>query len=219
MKILIITNKLETITNILNFLTLNFDNISVLVANDLNSAKQIVLTDNIKLIIFEKSMFNLDFYENNLNLIPIVLINDSYDYDELTLNNFKCISLDNLKFLYNILYKFISYSNICENAKKNILKELVKLGFNIKHNGTQYIAEAIIILKFYHKAKCIEDIYSIIAKKYNTNSHNIKENILQSINYMYCETKFEDIKSYFSLVEDMKPTPKQTILTIFRNLN
>lgn len=40
MKILIITNKLETITNILNFLTLNFDNISVLVANDLNSAKQ-----------------------------------------------------------------------------------------------------------------------------------------------------------------------------------
>ena len=35
---------------------------------------------------------------------------------------------------------------------------------------------------------------------------------------MYCETKFEKLKTYFSLEEDIKPTPKQIILTVLKNI-
>ena len=109
-------------------------------------------------------------------------------------------------------------SDTFENTKLAILKELMYLGFNVKHNGTKYITESILILKFYYKTNNIKDIYSIVARKHNTTSNNIKSNILKSINYMYCETDFSKLEVYFSLAEDIKPTPKQIILTVLKNI-
>ncbi len=219
MKILIITNKLKTATIISNFITLNIhNNISILIANDIESAKLIFIEHNINLIIWENDIFNINFYKNNLSFIPVIIVKDFYNHNAITLKNIKYISLDNLTDLQYLLNKYISASNILDNTKQKILKELIYIGFNIKHKGTKYIAESILMLKFYYKANTIKDIYSIIARKYNTTSNNIKSNILKSINYMYCENEFSKIETYFSLVEDKKPTPKQIILTVLKNI-
>lgn len=219
MKILIITNKLKTMTIISNFITLNIgNNISVLLPNDTQSAKLILSEHNINMIIWENDIFDLNFYKENLTFIPIVLVNDFYKNDTFTLKNFKCVSLDNLTHLSYFIHKYTSLSDTFENTKLAILKELMYLGFNVKHNGTKYITESILILKFYYKTNNIKDIYSIIARKHNTTSNNIKSNILKSINYMYCETDFSKLEVYFSLAEDIKPTPKQIILTVLKNI-
>lgn len=219
MKILLITNKLKTITIISNFITLNIsNNISVLLANDTQSAKLILSEHYINLIIWENNMFDLNFYKENLTFIPIILVNDFYDYDKLTLKNFKCVSLDKLTLLSYYIHKYISLSDTLENTKLAILKELMYLGFNVRHNGTKYITESILILKFYCKNSNLKDIYSIIARKHSTTSENIKSNILKSINYMYYEADFSKLETYFSLAEDIKPTPKQVILTVLNNV-
>lgn len=219
MKILIITNKLKTATIISNFITLNIhSDISILLANDIEAAKLIFTEHNVNLIIWENDIFNLNFYKNSLSFIPVIIVNDFYNYNAIALKNFKYVSLDNLTDLQYLLNKYISVSNTLDNTKQKILKELVYIGFNLKHNGTKYITETILYIKFYYKTNTIKDVYSIIARKYKTTSNNIKSNILKSINYMYCENEFSKIKTYFSLLEDKKPTPKQIILTVLKNI-
>lgn len=219
MKVLILSNQLESITKILNFITLNINNkTSILIANNVKAAKKIISENNIQLVICEASIFNLNFYKEILNCFPIVLINSNCTYNEITSKHLYYVSLDNLDNLQRIIYKYISSYCILENTKADILNELVQLGFNVKHNGTQYIAECILLIKFYDKTMNIKDVYSIIAEKYNTTISNIKSNILNAINYMYFESDFSKLKIYFSLVEDIRPTPKQIILTILENV-
>lgn len=182
----------------------------------MESANLIITEHNINLIISEKNFLNL--YKDSFTFIPIIVVNELYDYDKITSQKFNCISLDNITNLSRILHKHMHLSDALENSKEKIFRELITLGFNIKHNGTKYITESIIFLKFYLKTNNIQDIYSIIAKKYNTTSNNIKSNILKSINYMYYETDFLKLEKYFSLPKDIKPTPKQVILTILKNL-
>lgn len=219
MKILLITDKIKIMTIISNFITLNIsNNVNILLASDNKSAKLILSEHNIDLIIWEHTLFDLNFYKRHLTLIPILLVNSSYNYDKLIFKNFKCISLDNLSLLSYYIHKYISVSDALGNTKLDILKELIYLGFNIKHKGTKYIAESILILKFYCKNSNLKDIYAIIAREHSTTSENIKSNILKSINYMYYETDFSKLATYFSLTEDIKPTPKQIILTVLNNI-
>ena len=119
MKILIITNKLKTATIISNFITLNIhNNISILIANDIESAKLIFIEHNINLIIWENDIFNINFYKNNLSFIPVIIVKDFYNHNAITLKNIKYISLDNLTDLQYLLNKYISASNILDNTKR-----------------------------------------------------------------------------------------------------
>lgn len=216
MKILIITDELKTTTLISNYINLNIKNITILIANDISSAKLILNEYTINLILCESHIFNLEFYKENIAPIPIILLNVLYN--KYFSENFKTISLDNLSLLSYYLHSYMSLSNTMENTKRLIFKKLMQLGFNIKHKGTKYIAESILILKNHDKISSIQDIYSIVAREHHTTSNNVKSNILKSINYMYCETDFSIIKDFFSLMEDSKPTPKQIIFTILKNV-
>lgn len=216
LKIIII---LKNISAISNFINLNFNNnISILIANDMNSANSIINKYNINLIILESNIYNFNFYKEHLSYIPVILFTDTNNYNKKIFKDYENISLCNLSYLKNLLFNYISLTSSIESTKIEIINQLLKIGFNIKHNGTKYITDSIIIYKFFFKTDKIKDIYSIVAQKYNTTSNNVKSNILKSINYMYCETKFEKLKTYFSLEEDIKPTPKQIILTVLKNI-
>lgn len=216
LKIIII---LKNISAISNFINLNFNNnISILIANDMNSANSIINKYNINLIILESNIYNFNFYKEHLSYIPVILFTDTNNYNKKIFKDYENISLCNLSYLKKLLFNYISLTSSIESTKIEIINQLLKIGFNIKHNGTKYITDSIIIYKFFFKTDKIKDIYSIVAQKYNTTSNNVKSNILKSINYMYCETKFEKLKTYFSLEEDIKPTPKQIILTVLKNI-
>lgn len=219
MTILVISNNIKNISAISNFINLNFNNnISILIANDMNSANSIINKYNINLIILESNIYNFNFYKEHLSYIPVILFTDTNNYNKKIFKDYENISLCNLSYLKKLLFNYISLTSSIESTKIEIINQLLKIGFNIKHNGTKYITDSIIIYKFFFKTDKIKDIYSIVAQKYNTTSNNVKSNILKSINYMYCETKFEKLKTYFSLEEDIKPTPKQIILTVLKNI-
>ena len=215
MKILILTNKLETITIISNFLNINYSKeVSILIANNIPSANLIFTEHKIDLIILETEFYKYLLNKKTQSFIPIITISNTYNYDRKNLIKSNNISLDNLTHLDFLLHKYISLSNSIEYSKQLVLNKLLEIGFNIKHKGTKYIADSILIYKFYCKFPNIKDIYAIIARKYNTTTDNIKSNILKSINYMYCETEFSKLKKIFSLSTDIRPTPKQIILTL-----
>lgn len=212
MKILILSNKLNYIITISNFININISNsISILFASDIASCKFILSQHNISVLIIDADMFIADFYTKFLKFVPLIIIDDSNRFKQ-----FECISMHNLNPLKSILQRFISFSSLLEDTKLKILNQLMELGFNIKHNGTKYIMASILIYKFYYSTNKIEEIYSLIAEK---SSNNIKSNILKAINYMYYESDFSKIKQFFSLTEEIRPTPKQVIFTILKNTN
>ncbi len=157
----------------------------------MNSANSIINKYNINLIILESNIYNFNFYKEHLSYIPVILFTDTNNYNKKIFKDYENISLCNLSYLKKLLFNYISLTSSIESTKIEIINQLLKIGFNIKHNGTKYITDSIIIYKFFFKTDKIKDIYSIVAQKYNTTSNNVKSNILKSINYMYCETKFE----------------------------
>ncbi len=105
--------------------------------------------------------------------------------------------------------------------RKNILREINYLGYNISYKGTSYLREYIELItcnkeKDFSNLK--EKVYPIIAKRNNTTIHNIKCNINKATEQMYCECDREVLKKYFGFNDDTKPTVKRVIYTIFNKI-
>ena len=104
-----------------------------------------------------------------------------------------------------------------KNIKNSIIQELLYLGFEISHKGTNYLIDTIeyIILNPSKKVQSLErDVYSILSYKYGDSKHNIKCSINRAITSMYCECEIEKLKKYFSFNRDIKPNVKTIVETI-----
>ena len=106
-------------------------------------------------------------------------------------------------------------------AKNKIIKQLQYLNYNLSHKGTQYLIDAILIIYSrgeYDIFNLKEDVYPVIAKKYNRTIYNIKSDINTANDYMYKICKRERIRKYFKFFDDSKPTVKNVIYTILDKL-
>lgn len=113
-----------------------------------------------------------------------------------------------------------------ELIKKRILEELLFLGYNIKYNGTKYLAEVIYLIyemegtdNINGRAINLEQyFYKILANKYSKSVKNIKINIINATESMYMECERETLQNYFSFSYDHKPTPKVVIDTVISKI-
>lgn len=108
-----------------------------------------------------------------------------------------------------------------KRIKYKIKLELEKLNFNFSYIGTKYLFEAIYILytlKLYYNFKLEKDIYPIIATKYSTSSHNIKNNIINATDKMYYDCEEEILESYIDEYIFSKPGPKNIIRAILKRI-
>lgn len=107
-----------------------------------------------------------------------------------------------------------------DNLKKQINIELNALHYNLSHNGTRYLSEAIlqVYLKGEDKDNLTKDIYPIIAQKYHTTVNNVKTSILQASNYSFYECTNDEILMYFKFHSVSKPNTKTIIFTIICKL-
>lgn len=140
-------------------------------------------------------------------------------------------------YVYCILNKVCSISEIVDkinelvkakeqikkisNVKNKIIKQLQYLNYNLAHKGTQYLIDAILIIynkEDYEMFNLEEDIYPIVARKYNQSMHNIKSNINKANDYMYKVCKKERVRKYFKFFDDTKPTVKNVIYTILNKI-
>lgn len=107
-------------------------------------------------------------------------------------------------------------------SREKILKELTYLGFNLKHIGTQYLLEAILMIYNSNTKEGLENlekyVYSALGSAHHKTPSNIKSNINKSIEYMFCESDFSILKNYFLLSSEIKPTAKLIISTVLEKI-
>lgn len=118
-----------------------------------------------------------------------------------------------------IIYKEKRKKEKC--IRNKIAKELEYLNYNLSHKGTQYLIEVIYILikdYNYEIVNLKKYVYPILAEKYSKSSHNIKCNINNATEYMYCECNQYVLNKYFKFYTEIKPSTKTVIYTVLNKL-
>lgn len=145
--------------------------------------------------------------------------------------------IKNQEYIYGYLDKVCSISKIMDSVKQliedknqekrelqiknEIIVQLQYLNYNLAHKGSQYLIDTILIIYErgnYDIFNLKEEIYPIVAKRYNKSIHNIKCDINKANDYMYKICKKERIKEYFKFFDDSKPTVKNVIYTILNKV-
>lgn len=103
--------------------------------------------------------------------------------------------------------------------KLKIQKELLEMGFNPIHIGTEYLTEAIEIIykgdKSIYKINLEKDIYENLAIKHKKKVQTIKSNIIKATNIV----DMRNINEKNSIHHfDLKLTPKLVVWIVIRNI-
>lgn len=211
----------------------------VKIATDGNEAYEYLMNGEIDILILDLNLPKISgiqllesIYGNcNKNIPKIIIISE-----DASMLQYKGLSKFNVSDCLNkavgfdfIVKKIINIINeIEENNKKTILdsmvtEELLKIGYNFKHNGTKYLKEAIIFLSNEQNEDLIENleknVYSHIARIHRKSIGNIKNNIVKATNNMYFECNEKFLLQYFSYEYDTKPTPKIVIYTVLNKIS
>ncbi len=108
-----------------------------------------------------------------------------------------------------------------KEIRTKIRNELKKLNFKFLYDRTTYLLETIYIL--YTLNMCFnfnleKDVYPIIANKYGTSSHNIKNDISNAIEKMYYDCDEKILEDYIDDYDFSKPKPKMVIRAILKRI-
>lgn len=233
--------KIEVI-NLVNMLIAdkNLNNVKNIINNVISKNKNIKLS---KIINSEGEMDELENYD-------VMLLNTDLDLSKILKNiknienycnsilvitpNFKNVEdIIGNKMIYDYIIDGTNASEISykiskmietkdkENKRKEIIKELKYIGYNLEYVGTNYLADT--ILEIYSSKDQMRDnlqkeIYPIISQKYNKTVHNIKCNINRATDCMYYECDSERLKKYFGFYDDAKPTAKIVAFTVLNKI-
>lgn len=171
----------------------------------------------------------LNYIEKN-NLIKfknsIIVISGEVDLMlQIRSNPYLYSYVNKMSCLDNVLKEINKLIEIKEQEKSSIeyivCEELKKLHYNFSYVGTKYLLEVILLLyneKNWEDIKLEKTIYPILAKNHKKTVNNIKTNIINATELMYCSNDISIINKYFNFYDNEKPTPKQVISTIIDKL-
>ena len=187
--------------------------------NELENSDVMLLNTNLDLSKILKSIKNIENYYNSIlvrtpsfkNVEDIIGNKMIYDY---------IIDGTNSREISYKISKMIETKDK-DNKRKEIIKELKYIGYNLEYVGTNYLADT--ILEIYSSKEQMRDnlqkeIYPIISQKYNKTVHNIKCNINRATDCMYYECDSERLKKYFGFYDDTKPTAKIVAFTVLNKI-
>ena len=124
-----------------------------------------------------------------------------------------------------MISKIIELSNNKKSVNNNQLvslinKELKFIGYNLSYAGTSYIAESIALIynNHEHYENLNNEVYQILAEKYNKTVNTIKCNIIKATDSMYYDCDETLLKNYFHFYTDYKPKPKLVIYTVLNKI-
>lgn len=105
--------------------------------------------------------------------------------------------------------------------KSSIIKELESIGYDLRYKGTIYLTE-VILQEYINREEMLDnlqkDIYPIISKIYRKSINNIKCNINNATELMYCKCSINKMQEYFGFHEDIKPTIKTVVNTVLNKI-
>lgn len=134
---------------------------------------------------------------------------------------YKTTDMDMIIAKVNELFEYKESIKTSKILRKKIINELLYLGYDISHKGTQYLIKTIDYIAKnpnINIKKLEKEIYPQIAHIYNDSVHNIKCRINSATNAMYYNCEVNRLKSYFKLDTDTKPKVKTIINTIIENV-
>lgn len=106
------------------------------------------------------------------------------------------------------------------DLRKKIVDELRKINYNLSYLGTEYLIDTIYFLIKYQKTYSYnleKEIYPDIAKKYDTNVSNLKNNIRNATDKMYYDCEELKLEEYMGY--SLKPTPKRVIKVVLKKVS
>lgn len=129
---------------------------------------------------------------------------------------FKTTSMERIIKRINELFEYKEENKRINMMNNNIVNELLYLGYDISHKGTQYLIKVIehIIINPEMELEKLDKIYSQISTTYNTSPSNIKCRINKATTEMYYNCQVEKLTKYFHFDIDIKPKVRTVINTI-----
>ena len=126
--------------------------------------------------------------------------------------------------LFNCLNRLCDYKGCTDESlvvRSKISNYLVYLNYNLSHFGTMYLIET--IFEIYYKKDYLGDdiknnIYSVLAKRYNKSINTIYTDIKQATASMYEKRNEKILVDFFKLKECRKTKVTQVIFTILNKL-
>lgn len=229
--ILISDDNIYYATYLMNYINDKNKNVRVIgiVKNELETIKKIENND-IDIILLNLTMpfevLNKIKQNRRLSNSCIVISGNNSDVCKISNNAiYKTLSrnekIDSIAKEINELVIYKEKINCEIKIENKIRYELAFLGYNLSHNGTTYIIEAIKYIKFNpdkELEKLEKTIYPIISKKYKKSVNTIKCSINRATTYMYCQCEIERLKNYFHFCIDKKPNIKTIIMTIINKI-
>lgn len=121
----------------------------------------------------------------------------------------------------NELFEYKESVKQSKILKNKITDEILFLGYDISHKGTQYLIKVIDYIATNpdkELEKLEKNVYPKIASIYNDSVHNVKCRINNSTTIMYYNCEVEKLKKYFCFSTDVKPKVKTVINTIINKI-
>ncbi len=192
--------------------------------------------NNIDVILLD---YKMPFY-NGQEVLERILDKEKYEDSFIIISGEieNVITLRENEMIHSIIYKNTKMNDILKKINElleykeslkdsrilenKITDEILYLGYDISHKGTQYLIDAILLIYEsgeYDIFNLKEDVYPIVAKKYNKTLHNIKCDINKANDCMYKVCKKERVRKYFKFFDDTKPTVKNVIYTILNKID
>lgn len=240
LNVLIADDNIYYVKNLINFVIGKNSNIKItsIASNGLEVLNILQKNSNIDLILLDLKMPKLNgievlnkIYDMNLDKCPnIIVVSGENNLINKIVNHPLVIDFvnktDDMLSIYSKLKDYeeeTHLSNVKEDLLKKISLELLHIGYNLSHIGTQYIKECILEIyeskNFALTHKLETYVYKKIACMHNKPIQNIKSNIIKATNFMYAEANMNLLKEYFHFTDiKKKPTPKMVISTILNKL-
>lgn len=233
--VLIADDNVNYAVNLMNYINKNI-RISMIAKDGKEALDLLCAENNIDVILLDLKMpifsgvdvleliKNQKKYENAIIILSGEL---NYTTNLNKYNNLIYSVIDKVIGLDIITLKINSIIEEKEKIKKSriirnkVIEELVYLGYDISHKGSQYLIKVIEYIVS-NSDKDIEnlerDVYPQISLLCNTSIHNIKCRINKSTTEMYYNCNIEKLKKYFKFDEDVKPKVKTIIYTIINKI-
>lgn len=235
--VLIADDNVDYAVNLMNYINDKNENIKVCniakdgretidILNNNNSIDIILLDYKMPFYNAEQILYQIKNKERYLHSCIIIsgeieLVSNLKENDLIYSIIYKTISMNEIIRRINELFEYKEYIKNLNILKNKITKEMLYLGYDISHKGTQYLIKTIqyIINNENGEVNNLErDIYPHIAKEYNETVHNIKCRINRATNSMYCNCNIARMKEYFYFEYDTKPKVKTIITTIINKI-
>ncbi len=235
--VLIADDNIDYAINLMNYINEKNDNIKVcnIAMNGKETLKILNNKNNIDVILLD---YKMPFY-NGQEVLERILDKEKYEDSFIIISGEieNVITLRENEMIHSIIYKNTKMNDILKKINElleykeslkdsrilenKITDEILYLGYDISHKGTQYLIKTIeyIAKNPNNELENLEkNIYPKIARRYNESAHNIKCRINNATTVMYYNCEVAKLKEYFHFNIDTKPKIKTVINTIIRKV-